>query len=142
VATSSIPGPVPVRRLTFSYEGDRVRLVSEQRVTMILPPSHPPDLLEQQSGFSVVLRDERGAAVYGRMMSNPFQFDREVFDRDPRRSLRREANPDPHGSFVVLVPALADARRLEFFGHPLKPRAHLESPRRLASFMLQAVTEH
>lgn len=137
MATSSMPVPVPVRRLTFHYEGDQMRLVSEQRVEMILPPSHPADLLERQTGFSVILRDERGEAVYGRPMSNPFQFDREVFDRDPRRSVRRESDPNPHGAFIVLVPALPGARRLEFFGHPLRPRAHLESPRRLASFMLE-----
>jgi hypothetical protein len=37
------------------------------------------------------------------------------------------------------VPALEDARRLEFFGHPLKPKAQIESPRRLSSFVLDAV---
>src|SRR5579863_3670397 len=136
-----MPGPVPARRLTFSYEGDTVRLVSEQRTTMILPPSQSPDEVERQAGFTVMLRDERGQPVYARAMSNPIQFDREIFDKDPARSIRREANPQPRGTFVVLVPALANALRLEFFGPPLKPKAHLESRRRLASFELQPLTQ-
>ncbi len=137
MSTPYLPLPVPVRRLTFAYEGDQVRLVSEQHVNMILPPSDPPELLERQAGFRVILRNERGELVYGRVLSNPFQFDREVFDRDPEHSIRREPNPSPRGTFVVLVPALDNARRLEFFGHPLKPKAHLEPQRRLASFTLQ-----
>ena len=135
------PGPVLARRLTFSYEGGEIRLVSEQHVTMILPPGQAPDQLERQAGFSLVLRDERGQPVYARAMPNPVQFDREVFDRDPARSIRREPNPNPRGTFVVLVPALENARRLEFFGPPLKPKAHLESTRRLASFGLEPLTQ-
>jgi len=130
------PGPVPLRRLTFAYEGDQLRLVSEQRLRMILPPSQSPDELERLAGFSIVLRDEGGRRVYARAMPNPFQFDREIFDRDPTRSIRREQNPHPRGTFVVLVPALDNALRLEFFGHPLRPKAHLEPVRRLASFQL------
>ena len=118
-----------------------MRLVSEQRVNMILPPSQPPDELERQAGFSVILRDEHGQPVYARAVPNPFQFDREVFDRDPTRSIRREPNPHPRGTFVVLVPALKNALRLEFFGHPLRPKAHLEPTRRLASFPLQPLTQ-
>jgi hypothetical protein len=135
-----MPHPVPVRRLTFEYEGDEVRLVSEQIVNMILPPSHPPELLDRLAGFSVILRDEHGVPVYARVLSNPIQFDREVFDRNPERSVRREPDPHPRGTFVVLVPAVDNALRLEFFGHPLKPNAHLELPRRLRSFMLQPLT--
>lgn len=139
MSTPSMPQPVPVRRLTFAYEGDQAHLVSEQRINMILPPTQPLDRLEQQAGFTVILRNERGEPVYGRTIPNPFKFDVEVFDKDPKRSIRREANPHPKGTFVVLVPALENARRLEFFGHPLKPKAQIESPRRLSSFVLESV---
>jgi hypothetical protein len=137
MAPYTAPRPAPVRRLTFAYEGDQVRLVSEQRVTMIAPPSYPLDLLERQAGFTVILRDERGEPVYGRVIQNPFQFDLEVFDKDPARSIRREPNPHPRGTFVVLVPALENALRLEFFGPPLKSKAQLETSRRLATFTLE-----
>jgi hypothetical protein len=142
VSTSALPLPVPVRRLTFAYEGDTVHLASEHRVNMILPPSDRLDLLERQAGFSIILRNERGEPVYGRAIPNPFQFDREVFDKDPGRSIRREPNPHPRGTFVVLVPALENALRLEFFGPPLKPEAHLESTRRLSSFILEPITKN
>jgi hypothetical protein len=139
MSTPSVPRPAQVRRLTFAYDGDQVHLVSEQRVTMIVPPTYPLDCLEKEAGFSVILRDDQGEAVYGRVITSPFRFDTEVFDKDPKRSIRREINPHPKGTFVVLVPAMENARRLEFFGHPLQPKAHLESPRRLASFLLEAM---
>jgi hypothetical protein len=138
-ATASLSA-VPVRRLTFAYEGDQVRLVSEQRVNMILPPSQLADELERQTGFSVILRDEGGQPVYAHAIASPFQFDREIFDRDPARSSRRESNPHPRGTFVVLVPALENALRLELFGHPLGPKGDLEPTRRLASFLLPPLT--
>jgi hypothetical protein len=134
--SGQVQRPSPVSRLTFAYEGDQVRLVSEHHVTMIIPPSHPIDRLEIGAGFSVILRDDRGEAVYGRVMESPFRFDEEVFDKDPKRSIRREANPKPKGTFVVLVPAIGTARRLEFFSHPLKPKAHLEPRQRIATFQL------
>jgi hypothetical protein len=134
---AQVPVPSPVSRLTFAYDGDQIHLVSEQQVTMIIPLSHPLGDLETSASFSVILKDQRGEAVYGRVFPSPFGFDREIFDKDPKRSIRREVNPHPKGTFVVLVPAVANARRIEFFGHPLKPKAHLESPRRLASFSLK-----
>jgi hypothetical protein len=126
-----------VRRLTFAYEGDQIRLMAEREVLMIIPPSDPLDPHETQSGFSVLLKNDRSETVYRRVMNSPLRFDEEVFDRDPERSIRRVDNPNARGTFVVLVPAIA-ATRLEFFGHPLKPRAHNEPPRRLASFTLAA----
>ena len=129
------PRPQPVRRLTFAYDGDQAKLVSEQQVNMIIPVSDAFDANETQGGFSVVLKNDRGETVYRRAMNSPFRFDEEVFDRDPERSIRRVDNPHPKWTFVVLVPA-TEATRLEFFGHPLKPRAYGEPPRRLASFVL------
>ena len=133
---AQLPGPTPVSRLTFAYEGHQVRLVSEQHVNMILPPSDPIEFLERP-GFSVILRDERGVPVYGRALASPFRFDQEVFDKDPERSIRREVNPQPKGTFVLFVPAIETARHVELFGQPLKPKAHLESPRKLATFTLR-----
>lgn len=139
---SVLPRPGPVSRLTFEYDGDQIRLVSEQQVTMIIPPSHPVERLQNESGFSVVLRDERGQAVYRRVMQNPIVYDVEVFDNDPKRSIRRESNPHPKGTFVVLVPAIANARTVEFFGNPLRPKGHFETPRKLVDFKLAPLESH
>jgi hypothetical protein len=131
-----LPRPGPISRLTFEYNGDQIRLVTEQQVTMIIPASHPVERLENEAGFSVVLRDEREQAVYRRVIQPPIVFDVEVFDNDPNRSIRRESNPHPKGTFVVLVPAIANARTVEFFGNPLRPKGQLETPRKLADFKL------
>lgn len=139
---SSLSRPRLVSRLTFEYDGDQIRLVSEQQVTMIIPPSHPVDQLEKEAGFSVVLRDERGQAVYRRVTQSPVVHDVEVFDNDPNRSIRRESNPHPKGTFVVLVPAIANARTVEFFGNPLRPKGHLDTPRSLANFKLAPLESH
>ncbi|HXJ96194.1 MAG TPA: hypothetical protein VMT20_25425 [Terriglobia bacterium] len=124
-------------RLTFAYEADQVRLVSEQFVDMTLAPSHPAEGLEEKSGFAVVLRHDDGHAVYARVTASPFAFDREVFDRDPSRSIRRMENPHPRGTFVVHVPAVEEARQVEFFGHPLHAKAHHLPTRKLATFKLR-----
>jgi hypothetical protein len=139
MATSTSPPSHATRvsRLTFAYEGDQVRLVSEQFVDMTLAPSHPVEGLEEKAGFAVILRHADGHAVYGRAMASPLAFDREVFDRDPSRSIRRMENPHPRGTFVVHVPAVEEARQVEFFGHPLRPKAHHLPPRKLATFKLR-----
>jgi hypothetical protein len=128
--------PAPVSRLTFAYDGGKIRLVSEQHVNMIIPPTQPIDSLQKTAGFSVILRNDSGDPVYERTVEGLMRYDEEVFDNVPERSIRREANPHPKGAFVLLVPAIESARKLEFFGPPLKPKAQLELPGPLASFTL------
>jgi hypothetical protein len=126
-------------RLTFEYEGSSVKLVSTQRVDMILPPSHPLETKEEQSGFWFTLSDAQGKSVYRRAMSNPIRYDREVFSNDPAHpSIQRVPVEKPKGTFVMLVPDVSNARTVQLFSHPLEPAAAARGlpARELAKFTI------
>lgn len=124
-------------RLTFEYEGSNVKLVSIQSVDMILPPSHPLEPKEELAGFWFTLTDAQGKAVYRRILHNPISYDREVFSNDPAfPSLQRVPIPKPKGTFVMLVPDVADARTVQLFSHPLEPTARGRAARELARFTI------
>lgn len=129
--------PSLVRRMTFSYEGDKIMLVSEQQVKMILPPSQPIEKIESTSGFSVVVLDKNETPIYRRVLENPIRHNVEIFSQDPAQSIRQMPMENPKGTFVVLVPELPNARHLEFIGHPPHPEAHLKSTKLLARFPLK-----
>ena len=132
-----LPTPGPVRRLTFEYEGDRVSLVSEQHVHLIVPPTQPLESAETEGGFAVILRDRKGNPLYRLTQTSPMRHDAEVFSESGDRTLERIALEHPKGTFTVLVPDVDGADSVELYGHPLKPQAHLEAPRSLARFKLQ-----
>jgi hypothetical protein len=125
-------------RLTFEYEGSTVKLVSTQQVDMILPPSHPLETKEEQTGFWFTLSDAQGKPVYRRVVSNPIRYDREVFSNDPRHpSIQRVPVEKPKGTFVMLVPDVAGARTVQLFSHPL---AHEAAARGVAARELARFT--
>lgn len=130
--------PGPVHRLSFQYAGDRIRLVSDQLVTMIAPPSHPLDEPEVPAGFSMVVRDSRGQALYRFTGVSPMGHDREVFSDDPARTLHRTPVEEPSGTFVMLAPHIEGAVAVELFGHPLVRGRMARTPRRLARFVLKS----
>ena len=93
-------------RLTFSYDGDDVKLVSQQRTDMLVPPSDPLTGFKNQKGFWAELRSERDKTLYRQVMHNPTRNDAEVFpDPDaPAQGISREPAPKRKGVFVVVVP--------------------------------------
>jgi hypothetical protein len=126
-------------RLTFEYEGSTVKLVSTQKVDMILPPSHPLETKEEQSGFWFTLSDAQGKPVYRRIVNNPIRYDREVFSNDAKHpSIMRVPVKKPKGTFVMLVPDVAEARTVQLFSHPLEPEAAARglAARELARFTI------
>lgn len=91
-------------RLTFSYDGDNVQLVSQQPVEMTVPPSDPVEGYEQHKGFWAELKDKKDTTLYRRVMHNPTRNDAEVFSDDPQQGVSRQPAPDRKGVFVVVVP--------------------------------------
>jgi DNA mismatch repair ATPase MutL len=90
-------------RLTFSYEGDKVKLLSQQAVEMTVPPS---DALGYggQKGFWAELKSEEDKTLYRHVMHNPTRNDAEVFSPDPAQGITREPAPKRKGVFTVVVP--------------------------------------
>jgi len=91
-------------RLTFSYSGDEVKLVSQQRTDMLVPPTDPVKGFKKQKGFWAELKNERDKTLYRHVLHNPTRNDAEVFSEDPEQSISREAAPKRKGVFVVVVP--------------------------------------
>lgn len=91
-------------RLTFSYQGDQVKLVSQQPVEMTVPPSDPLKGYEEHKGFWAELKSDQDKTLYRRVLHNPTRNDAEVFSDDPEQSISREPAPKRKGVFVVVVP--------------------------------------
>src|ERR1051325_3426712 len=99
-------GPAKAMRLTFSYDGDDVKLISQQRAEMVVPASDPVTRFKKQKGFWAELKNDRDKTLYRRVMHNPTRNDAEVFpDPDiPGQGISRAPAPKRKGVFVVVVP--------------------------------------
>jgi hypothetical protein len=93
-------------RLTFSYDGNNVKLLSQQRIDMIVPSS---DALKgyRQKGFWAELKSESDKTLYRSVMHNPTKNDAEVFPETPGGEISRQPAPKRKGVFVVVVPDTA-----------------------------------
>jgi hypothetical protein len=130
--------PGPVRRLTFEYDGDQIRLVSEQHVRMIVPPSPPPEQADALGGFEVLLRDQQDRPVLRFSRTNPIRHDAEVFSPPGTdQSIARVPVDRLRGSFVLLVPDVPGASTLELVGPSASADALRAQPRSLARFTLR-----
>jgi hypothetical protein len=127
----------PVHRLTFSYDGPDITLVSDQLTNVIVPPSHPLGEAGTAAGFSVVLRDTQNRPLYYRVGTSPVRFDAEVFAEDsPESSMSRVSVTHPTGTFVLLVPHIPGAAAVELSGHQTGAEATAAGPPPVARFML------
>jgi hypothetical protein len=96
--------PPKAVRLTFSYEGDQVKLISQLPVEMKAPPSDPVKGYARHKGFWAELKNEEDRTLYRQVMHNPTRNDAEVFSDDPEEGISREPAPKRKGVFVVVVP--------------------------------------
>ena len=99
-------------RLTFSYQGDQVKLVSQQPVEMTVPPSDPVKGYQQQKGFWAELKGDQDKTLFRRVLHNPTRNDAEVFSDDPEQSISRAPAPKRKGVFVVVVPHTEKGREV------------------------------
>ena len=102
-AGKTSPGPNKAMRLTFSYDGNKVKLLSQQRIDMVVPSS---DRLKGygEKGFWAELKSASDKTLYRTVMHNPTKDDAEVFPESPAEGISREPAPKRKGVFVVVVP--------------------------------------
>lgn len=123
-------------RLTFSYDGPSVKLVSQERVEMTVPPSDPLTGFAKRKGFWAELRDKKDKTLYRQVIHNPTRNDAEVFpdpDESPEQSISREAAPKRKGVFVVLVPDVEEGDSITMCRSPLDKTGPGRGVRSLAS---------
>jgi hypothetical protein len=115
-------------RLTFSYEGDKVKLLSQQAVEMTVPPS---DALGYggQRGFWAELKSEKDKTLYRHVMHNPTRNDAEVFSPNPAEGISREPAPKRQGVFTVVVPDTGKGHSVRLCRSPVQPSEQKALPR-------------
>ncbi len=99
-------------RLTFSYQGDQVKLVSQEPVEMTLSPSDSLQGYERHKGFWAELKSDRDKTLFRRVLHNPTRNDAEVFSDDPEQSISRAPAPKRKGVFTVVVPHTQKGREV------------------------------
>jgi hypothetical protein len=117
-------------RLTFSYQGAKVKLVSQQPVQMTLPPSDSLEGYEEQKGFWAELKNDKKKTLYRRVLHNPTRNDAEVFSDDPAEGISRRMVPERTGVFTVVVPDTAQGHEVLLSRSSAPPTTKSGSPRR------------
>ena len=103
-AHTTSPEPNKAMRLTFSYNGDEVKLLSQERTEMTVPPSDAVKGFAKHKGFWAELKSGTDKTLYRTVMHNPTKNDAEVFPESPGGVISREPAPKRIGVFVVVVP--------------------------------------
>lgn len=104
---SSQSAPNRAMRLIFEYDGDQVRLVSQQPVEVAITGF---DLAQtERQGYYVDTRNAAGRTLARVPARNVFTGSTEVFPEQPGGAITRVDVPKPRGAFTVIVPAPSDA---------------------------------
>ncbi|MEU0253812.1 hypothetical protein ABZ299_15205 [Streptomyces sp. NPDC006184] len=123
-------------RFSLEYEGSQVWLVSEERLTTVVPPSDEIGD-EPHMGFWYELRDAEDRVLYSKMMYNPIALDDEVFD--PESGV---PSPVPveqvTGSFWLFAPDDAQASQLVLHSSPIDRETRWDPAVELARFDLES----
>jgi hypothetical protein len=95
-------------RLIFEYEGDAVRLVTQEPVDVDIPRFTPA---EQPADHFVETRNDRGALLARVPIRGAFLQSAEVFPEDHNEEITR-IDTEARGAFTVVVPAQDEAVRV------------------------------
>jgi hypothetical protein len=116
------PRPAALR-LIFEYEGDAVRLVSQQPVDTIV--SGFDTAPEARPGNFVETRDDSGQRLARVPARGAFRESAEVFPEDHAEPITR-VDVEARGAFTVLVPAPAEAAQIAVVRVESPPEAQAE----------------
>jgi hypothetical protein len=112
-------------RLTFSYKGERLKLVKQQILRMTPPPSDELKETKEASGFWVEVRDAKHKVLYRRAMQSPVRRYAEVRADDPDMPLAMQEVKDPSGIFTILIPHIDKAVEVALFSSPSEEKKRL-----------------
>jgi hypothetical protein len=119
--TSSDQRRTNAKRLTFSYEGNQIKLISQQNIQKVVPPSVTRDTQNNRSGFWFEITSDKQNVLYRRVIDNPIKTDIEVFsDEKETESISRYKISDIKGAFSIVIPDIPEAEGLDLFGSPIK----------------------
>lgn len=124
------------RRLYFSYEGEKISLLSHKRLKMIPLPSHPIPSDSRQSGFWYELKDKKGKTLYRRVTKNPLPFEIEIHTGDRKQPLKWQKNKKTKGEFILLIPDIEDAHEIVLMGTKSEEKPSLKPAEELARIPL------
>jgi len=127
-------------RLIFAYDGNDVRLVSQQAVEMILPRSDPLAAFEGRQGSWVELQDGEGRAIFRRAMPSALPTDVEALADDTGQMTCRPVE-HPQGIFIALVPDLPQAQVVAVWTSPPPAEPTGPAARQAARFPLRGTPE-
>jgi hypothetical protein len=105
-------------RLTFSYQGDSINLISRQSVEKLVtipPESKSPEHISE-TWFE--LSDSKRNVIHRQNLNNLIRKDMEVFSDDPNNSISRHKVDEMKGTFSILVPDVSEADSLDIFTLP------------------------
>jgi hypothetical protein len=119
--TSSDQKRTNAKRLTFSYEGNKIKLIEQQNIQKIVPPSVTVDTKNNRSGFWFEITGDKQDVLYRRIIDNPIKTDIEVFsDEKVTESVSRHKASDIKGAFSIVIPDIPEAEGLDLFGRPIR----------------------
>src|SRR5687767_545208 len=98
-------------RLTCTYEGEKITVISRERLEMVTQASDALEDFDQKIGFWLELRGSQGELLYRQVLDDRFRSDIEVF-QDPNEAggaIVRAAIDRASGYLVPVVPDLPQA---------------------------------
>lgn len=110
-------------RFIFEYEGDQIRLVSQQEINVEPPPGSPELAPAEQTGFWLEVRDTGLHVLHRQQMHDPVMTHPEVFSNEPGKTIARSETPRQKGAFTVVVPRFASSDHLAFMRVDAETRA-------------------
>jgi hypothetical protein len=123
---ASQPMPTLAMRLIFEYEGQQVRLVSQQPVDIAITGF---DIARaQRPGYYIDTRDATGRTLSRVPARDAFSGSTEVFPEQPGEPITRVDVATPRGAFTVVVPVAEGADHVTVVHvTPAAPEAPLPS---------------
>lgn len=115
---ASVAPPGPAIRFIFEYDGDDVRLVSQQRVDVAVTGF---DLHQERAlppGHYVEVRGTDGAPLAAVPVHGELGSSLEVFPEEPGEPLTRTDVERPRGAFTVVLPAADRAAQVSVLRVP------------------------